>query len=195
MWLRRSGRFFRMAEGDRSGIERAIRKGWEQGWGSAYAVGGAIQEKRPPCRHLRYTPPASGWDPVRARGVGTDISTFIPRSAGRRSASQATAISGSSRAGRPLKEGFNLNLGSAVILRGGFSEALTLARNLGHPARDFHHGQHGLYPQYRPLTNVVPAPPSKGARISPDRPRRDHVSPPGGGGYGTIGKPKSKAKG
>ena len=158
---------FGMAEETGRELNEAIRKGWEQGWGIGHAVGGAIQEKRLPCRHLSIT--AAGFRlgiPVTVHvAVGTDIIHLHPQVCGE-------ALGESSHRDfrlfaalvARLQGGVYLNLGSAVILPEVFLKALTLARNLGHPARDFTTVNMDFTPQYRPLTNVVRRPTLEGGK-------------------------------
>jgi hypothetical protein len=54
--------------------------------------------------------------------------------------------------------GVYLNVGSAVLLPEVFLKAVTLARNLGHPVRDFATANLDFLQSYRPLTNVVQRP-------------------------------------
>lgn len=60
--------------------------------------------------------------------------------------------------------GVVLNLGSAVIFPEVFLKALSVARNLGHDARDFVTANLDFIQHYRPLQNVVRRPVSKGGR-------------------------------
>src|SRR6266704_881261 len=54
--------------------------------------------------------------------------------------------------------GVYLNVGSAVLLPEVFLKAVTLARNLGHPLRDFATANLDFIQSYRPNTNVVQRP-------------------------------------
>src|SRR6266540_2437917 len=54
--------------------------------------------------------------------------------------------------------GVYLNVGSAVLLPEVFLKAVTLARNLGHPLRDFATANLDFIQSYRPSTNVVERP-------------------------------------
>jgi hypothetical protein len=54
--------------------------------------------------------------------------------------------------------GVYLNVGSAVLLPEVFLKAVTLARNLGHPLRDFATVNLDFIQSYRPNTNVVERP-------------------------------------
>jgi hypothetical protein len=54
--------------------------------------------------------------------------------------------------------GVYLNVGSAVLLPEVFLKAVTLARNLGHPLRDFATANLDFVQSYRPGTNVVERP-------------------------------------
>lgn len=59
--------------------------------------------------------------------------------------------------------GVYLNIGSAVTLPEVFLKALTLVRNLGHPAADITTANFDFIQSYRPLTNVVRRPTANGA--------------------------------
>lgn len=54
--------------------------------------------------------------------------------------------------------GVVLNLGSAVILPEVFLKALSVARNLGHPVKNFTTGNFDMIQHYRPTVNVVSRP-------------------------------------
>jgi hypothetical protein len=56
------------------------------------------------------------------------------------------------------KGGIVMNIGSAVILPEVFLKALTVGRNLGHPARGFTTANFDMIQQYRPRMNVVSRP-------------------------------------
>ncbi len=57
-----------------------------------------------------------------------------------------------------------LNLGSAVIMPEVFLKALTVARNLGHPARGFTTANFDMIQHYRPRVNVVQRPVEGGGK-------------------------------
>jgi hypothetical protein len=57
-----------------------------------------------------------------------------------------------------LRRGVYLNIGSAVILPEVFLKALSLARNLGHPAHDFLAVNMDFIQHYRPTVNVTERP-------------------------------------
>ena len=61
-----------------------------------------------------------------------------------------------------LEKGIYLNVGSAVILPEIFLKAITLVRNLGHPLEEFTTVNLDFIKHYRPLTNVVHRPTTKG---------------------------------
>jgi len=63
-----------------------------------------------------------------------------------------------------LKGGVFMNVGSAVVLPEVFLKALSAARNLGHPAKDFTTINLDMIRYYRPLTNVVSRPVLTGGR-------------------------------
>jgi hypothetical protein len=60
--------------------------------------------------------------------------------------------------------GVVLNVGSAVIMPEVFLKALTVARNLGHPAKGFSTANFDMIRQYRPQMNVVERPTQKHGR-------------------------------
>lgn len=158
---------FGMAEETGRGLNEAIRKGWEQGRGIGYAVGAAIEEGRLPFRRLSIT--AAGFRlgvPVTVHvAVGTDIIHLHPRASGEAigEASHRDFRLFAALISR-LRGGVYVNLGSAVILPEVFLKALTLARNLGYPARDFTTVNMDFLPHYRPLTNVVRRPTLEGGK-------------------------------
>ncbi len=57
-----------------------------------------------------------------------------------------------------------INLGSAVIMPEVFLKALSLARNLGHPVRNFTTVNMDMIQHYRPTVNVVQRPVLAGGR-------------------------------
>jgi len=61
-----------------------------------------------------------------------------------------------------LEGGVYLNIGSAVVLPEVFLKALAVARNLGHPARDFTAVNLDFIRHYRPITNVLDRPTQSG---------------------------------
>jgi len=63
-----------------------------------------------------------------------------------------------------LEGGVYLNIGSAVILPEVFLKAVALARNLGHQLNKFTTVNMDFNRHYRPLTNVVDRPTSKGGK-------------------------------
>jgi hypothetical protein len=62
------------------------------------------------------------------------------------------------------KGGVVMNVGSAVILPEVFLKALTVARNLGAPARGFVTANFDMFRQYRPTMNVVVRPTQDGGK-------------------------------
>ncbi len=95
--------------------------------------------------------------------IGTDIihmhPTFDPRKTGAATHLDfrrfAAMVAG-------LEKGVYLNVGSAVILPEIFLKATTLVRNLGYPLGDFTTVNLDFIKHYRPLTNVVARPTSRG---------------------------------
>jgi len=62
------------------------------------------------------------------------------------------------------KDGIVLNVGSAVILPEVFLKALTVARNLGHPAEGFTAVNFDMIQHYRPAENVISRPTLAGGK-------------------------------
>jgi len=60
--------------------------------------------------------------------------------------------------------GVYLNIGSAVVLPEVFLKALTIARNLGTKVEEFVTANFDMFPQYRPMTNVVKRPTSSSGK-------------------------------
>ena len=96
-------------------------------------------------------------------GIGTDIIHQHPSFDG------AAAGSASHRDFRILSQvitklagGVVLNIGSSVVLPEVFLKALTVARNLGHPVKNFTTANFDMVQHYRPNTNVVQRPVSCG---------------------------------
>ena len=57
-----------------------------------------------------------------------------------------------------------LNVGSAVIMPEVFLKAVSVARNLGHPVKNFTTANFDMVQHYRPTVNVVQRPVSCGGR-------------------------------
>ena len=63
-----------------------------------------------------------------------------------------------------LEKGVYLNIGSAVILPEVFLKAVSVARNLGHPLRDFTTVNLDFLRHYRTTVNVVQRPVARGGK-------------------------------
>jgi hypothetical protein len=63
-----------------------------------------------------------------------------------------------------LEKGVYLNIGSAIILPEVFLKALTVARNLGTPLKQFTTVNMDFIRHYRPMTNVVNRPTLSGGK-------------------------------
>ncbi len=97
--------------------------------------------------------------------VGTDIYHMHPAFDGA-AAGEASARDFRLLAGAVAELGGGgvfLNVGSAVVLPEVFLKALSLARNLGHPVRDFVTANLDFIQHYRPTQNVVRRPVAGGA--------------------------------
>ncbi len=153
---------FGMARETGAEINRAIVLGDRDGLGLGAAVGRYIQERKARHRHVSLL--AAAWRlglPATVHvAVGTDIvhmhPACDPAALGRTThldfrvfAAQVARLGGG---------GVYLNVGSAVLFPEVFLKAVTLARNLGHPLRDFATANLDFIQSYRPNTNVVQRP-------------------------------------
>jgi hypothetical protein len=159
---------FGMAEETGRLVNDAVAAGSRRGLGLGRAVGEWLQAARPP--HLSYSILAACARLEAACtvhvAVGTDIVHMHPACDGA-AVGQASlqdfrllaAIVADLDGG-----GVYLNVGSAVLLPEVFLKALTLARNLGHPVRDFVTANLDFLQHYRPTQNVVRRPVARGGR-------------------------------
>ncbi len=153
---------FGMARETGAEINRAIVEGDRDGLGLGAALGRYLTARRP--RHLPVSLLATAWRlglPATVHvAIGTDIvhmhPACDPAALGRTThrdfrifAAQVARLGGG---------GAYLNVGSAVLLPEVFLKAVTLARNLGHPLRDFATANLDFIQSYRPNTNVVQRP-------------------------------------
>jgi len=153
---------FGMARETGAEVNRAIVLGDHDGLGLGAAVGRYIHERKP--KHRDVSLLAAAWRlslPATVHvAVGTDIvhmhPACDPAALGRSThldfrifAAQVARLGGG---------GVYLNVGSAVLLPEVFLKAVTLARNLGHPVRDFAAANLDFIQSYRPNTNVVQRP-------------------------------------
>jgi hypothetical protein len=143
-------------------VNRAIVEGDRDGLGLGAALGRYLAGRRP--RHLRVSLLAAAWRlglPATVHvAVGTDIvhmhPACDPAALGRATHLDFRIFAG--QVARLGKGGVYLNVGSAVLLPEVFLKAVTLARNLGHPLRDFATANLDFIQSYRPNTNVVNRP-------------------------------------
>jgi hypothetical protein len=97
--------------------------------------------------------------------VGTDIVHMHPQfDPARAGAASHVDFRVFSAVAATLEAGVFMNVGSAVILPEVFLKAITLARNLGHRLDRFTTVNLDFISHYRPLTNVVRRPTSRGGR-------------------------------
>ena len=153
---------FGMARETGEEINAAIVEGDRDGLGLGAAMGRYLERRRP--RHLEVSLLAAarrlGLPATVHVAVGTDIVHMHPgcdpAALGRAThldfrlfAAEVARLGGG---------GVYLNVGSAVLLPEVFLKAVTLARNLGHPLRDFATANLDFVQSYRPGTNVVERP-------------------------------------
>ena len=159
---------FGMAQETHAMINGAIQDGAKKKWGLGRSVGAMINAKRLPFRRLsllatceRLNVPAT----VHV-AIGTDIIH-------QQSTADGAAIGQTSLADfRKLAEvvstlgqgGVVGNLGSAVVLPEVFLKAVSIARNLGHPVKDFTAFDFDMIRHYRPTENVLKRPTLLGGR-------------------------------
>jgi hypothetical protein len=153
---------FGMARETGEEVNRAIRAGDRKGLGVGASVGRHINARRLPHAGVSLLAAADRMKlPATVHvAIGTDIvhmhPACDPAALGRAShldfrlfAGQVAELGGG---------GVYLNVGSAVLLPEVFLKAVTLARNLGHPIRDFTTANLDFIQSYRPRTNVVDRP-------------------------------------
>jgi hypothetical protein len=146
-------------------LNRATTKGVAAGEGLGHAVGAAIVAARLPFGRTSILAAAvrAGIPATVHVAIGTDIIHMHPDADG------AAIGAGSLRDFRllagavaRLAGGVYVNLGSAVVLPEVFVKALNLARNVGHPVRDFTTVDMDFIRHYRPGMNVVTRPTAAG---------------------------------
>jgi hypothetical protein len=150
---------FGMARETGAFLNRAIRDGYAAGLGRA--VGEAIRRARLPFARtsILAAAAAAGIPATVHVAIGTDIIHMHPGADGAAIGEGslgdfrllAAVIAG-------LARGVYINLGSAVVLPEVFVKALNLARNLGHPVRNFTTIDMDFNRHYRPAVNVVGRP-------------------------------------
>ena len=159
---------FGMAEETHRLINRAIQDGAKKNWGLGESVGAMITKQRLPYKNLSLlaTCHQLGVPATVHVAIGTDI-------VHQQSTADGAAIGQTSLADfRRLVEvvstlgqgGVVGNLGSAVILPEVFLKAVSIARNLGHPVKDFTAFDFDMIRHYRPSENVLKRPTLLGGR-------------------------------
>jgi hypothetical protein len=157
---------FGMAEETGSMLNQAIRSaGGGEGIGAA--VGRMIQASDMPYKDKSLLAAAHRLSvPATVHvAIGTDIIHMHPSFDGRATgeAAQRDFLAFCSLVSE-LEGGVYINLGSAVLLPEIFLKAVTLARNLGHPLRNFTTVNMDFVQHYRPNTNVVRRPTEGGGK-------------------------------
>lgn len=158
---------FGVAEETGHVINEAVRDGVARGWGFGRSLGERLRALNPP--HLErslFAAAARLGIPLTVHlAVGTDIyhmhPSFDGAAAGEASARDFRLLAGA--VAHLGGGGVYLNIGSAVLLPEVFLKALSLARNLGHPVRDFVTANLDFIQHYRPTQNVVRRPVAGGA--------------------------------
>ncbi|MCZ6748591.1 MAG: hypothetical protein O7D96_04815 [SAR324 cluster bacterium] len=142
-------------------INEALREGVAEGWGYGEAVARKLAAL--PTRHPELSVLLAAWEhgvPVTVHSaIGTETIHQHPETDGA-AAGEATyrdfKILCDQLTG--LEGGIVFLYGSAVILPEVFLKALTVARNLGHPVREFTAVNFDMIRHYRPQENVVSRP-------------------------------------
>jgi hypothetical protein len=157
---------FGMAEETGSMLNQAIRSAGS-GEGIGEAVGRMIQTSDMPYKgkSLLAATHRLGVPATVHVAIGTDIIHMHPSFDGRATgeAAQRDFLAFCSLVSE-LEGGVYINLGSAVLLPEIFLKAVTLARNLGHPLRNFTTVNMDFVQHYRPNTNVVRRPTEGGGK-------------------------------
>jgi hypothetical protein len=156
---------FGMAQETGEFLNKAIKKGANDGLGLGYSVGSHILEASLPFSQYSVVAGAARLNiPLTVHvAIGTDIIHIHPEADG--AAIGATSHHDfrifSALVAR-LESGVYINLGSAVILPEVFLKALTLVRNMGIQVKDFTTVDMDFIRHYRPITNVVKRPTLEG---------------------------------
>jgi deoxyhypusine synthase len=156
---------FGMAGETAQRLNAAIARGADAAIGMGEAIGREILEGDYPhkARSVLATAVRLGIPSTVHVAIGTDVHHMHPSADG--AALGATSFRDfETLAGlvATLQDGVVFNIGSAVILPEVFLKALSLARNLGYPARRFTTVDLDFIRQYRPRVNVVERPTRQG---------------------------------
>ena len=153
---------FGMARETHTCINRAIREGAKKRWGLGQSVGAMIVKQRLPYRRLSLlaTCDALGIPATVHVAIGTDIihqqSTADGAAIGQTSLADFRRLAGIVAT---LGQGGVVgNIGSTVILPEVFLKAVSMARNLGHPVKEFTAFDCDMIRHYRPTENVLKRP-------------------------------------
>ncbi len=159
---------FGMAQETHVMINQAIRQGAKRGWGLGQSVGAMITKSRLPYRRLSLlaTCHQLGVPATVHVAIGADIihqqSTADGAAIGRTSLTDFRKLT---NVVSTLGDGGVVgNLGSAVILPEVFLKAVSIARNLGAPVKDFTAFDFDMIRHYRPMENVLKRPTLLGGR-------------------------------
>jgi len=143
-------------------MNEAIVAGAAQGLGAGQALGEAIIKADLPHRDVSVLAAGIELDvPVTVHiAIGTDTIHQHPKADG--AALGETSFQDFELLASLVAElgngGVYMNIGSAVVLPEVFLKALTVARNLGNPVRNFTAANFDMIRHYRPATNVVKRP-------------------------------------
>lgn len=159
---------FGMAEETHRCINGAICAGAKKGWGLGQSVGAMIAKSKLPYRHLSVlaTCYRLGVPATVHVAIGTDIihqqSSADGAAIGQTSLADFRRLAGVvATLGPGAVVG---NLGSAVILPEVFLKAVSTARNLGYPVKEFTAFDFDMIRHYRPSENVLKRPTLQGGR-------------------------------
>jgi len=153
---------FGMAEETHRTINGAIREGARRHWGLGHAVGAMINKHRLPFRHLSVLATCQAMKiPATVHvAIGTDI--IHQQSTADGAAIGQTSLADFRRLAEVVSQlgdgGVVGNLGSAVLLPEVFLKAVSTARNLGYPVKDFTAFDFDMIRHYRPAENVLKRP-------------------------------------
>ncbi len=159
---------FGMAEETHRFLNGAIRDGAKKGRGLGQSVGAMIIKRRLPYRQLSLlaTCYQLGVPATVHVAIGTDI--IHQQSTADGAAIGRTSLADFRRLVRVVatlgRGGVVGNIGSAVILPEVFLKAVSIARNLGHPVKDFTAFDFDMIRHYRPSENVLKRPTLLGGR-------------------------------
>lgn len=159
---------FGMARETGEWMNDLINDGAKRGFGIGYALGRGILDRQAPNREYSILAAASQLRvPATVHvALGCDIIHMHP------SADGAALGKGSMKDFQTLaghlpkldQGGVVINFGSAVIMPEVFLKALNLARNLGHPVKNFVAANFDMIQHYRPNTNVLARPTKSGGK-------------------------------